>query len=262
MAGLALRFSIVLSVCLLVTADFTDDCTECKRASHTGGKQVDFSHRAYHDIPNNLSPATQILDLTANDLKKIKRHAFRDAGLINLKKVILKECKLTTIDENALTDLQKLIVIDLSKNELKTLPADLFKEKPKIKWILLNNNQIEKLEDGLFNNLPSLYIVDLSHNRIAQIGMETFLNVPKLEKLKLNNNKLEQLEKDKLSALTSIHLVLDIHGNHWRCDCNLKPLVNWVIEGRFSATRLLCSEPPLVQGKRWSELESSDFACE
>ncbi|XP_052744563.1 insulin-like growth factor-binding protein complex acid labile subunit [Bicyclus anynana] len=263
MAGLALRFSIALSVCLLVTADFTADCpVECKCGWYKGSKQADCSHSVFHDIPNNLSPETQILDLTANDLNKIKRHAFREAGLINLKKLILSECKLTSIDENALTNLQILIVIDLSKNELKTLPTEIFKETPKIRWILLNDNQIEKLEDGLFNNLPGLYKVDLSNNHITQIGMETFLNVPKLERLKLNNNKLEQLEKDKLNALTSIYLVLDVHDNPWRCDCNLKPLVNWVIGERFSATPISCSEPPLVQGKLWSELESSDFACE
>ncbi|CAG9572006.1 unnamed protein product [Danaus chrysippus] len=245
----------------LVTADFTANCPqECKCVWASGNKQADCSHSNFHDIPKTLSTEIQILDLTGNELYEVTRHAFEDVQLINLKKLILKECKLITIHKNGLSGLAIMIELDLSKNNLKTLYSDTFKETAKIRWILLNDNQIEKLEDGLFNNLPFLQKVDLSNNRILQIGVKTFMNVPKLNILRLDGNKLEHLKIDTLSALTSLSN-LDVHDNPWRCDCYLQPFRNWVISKNLYTSPISCSEPPKVHGKLWKELDSSDFAC-
>ncbi|XP_046970645.1 uncharacterized protein LOC124537788 [Vanessa cardui] len=251
-------FSLGLS---LVTADFTANCPqECKCVWASGNKQADCSHSNFHDIPKTLSTEIQILDLTNNELYEITRHAFEDVRLINLKKLILKECKLITIHKNGLSGLAIMIELDLSKNDLKTLHAETFKETSKIRWILLNDNQIEKLENGLFNNLPFLQKVDLSNNHLVQIGVKTFMNVPKLNILRLDGNKLEHLKIDTLSALTSLSN-LDVHDNPWKCDCYLQPFRNWVISKNFYTSPISCSEPAKVNGKLWKELDSSDFAC-
>ncbi|XP_026496108.2 uncharacterized protein LOC113400675 [Vanessa tameamea] len=245
----------------LVTADFTANCPqECKCVWASGNKQADCSHSNFHDIPKTLSTEIQILDLTNNELYEITRHAFEDVRLINLKKLILKECKLLTIHRNGLSGLAIMIELDLSKNDLKTLHAETFKETSKIRWILLNDNQIEKLENGLFNNLPFLQKVDLSNNHLVQIGVKTFMNVPKLNILRLDGNKLEHLKIDTLSALTSLSN-LDVHDNPWKCDCYLQPFRNWVISKNFYTSPISCSEPAKVNGKLWKELDSSDFAC-
>ncbi|XP_026736883.1 uncharacterized protein LOC113500331 [Trichoplusia ni] len=242
-------------------ADFTSNCPqECKCVWASGNKQADCSHSHLQDIPKNLSSEIQNLDLTGNELYEVTRHAFQDVGLINLKKLILKECKLITIQRNGLSGLAIMIELDLSKNDLKMLHADTFRETAKIRWILLNDNQLEKLEDGLFNNLPFLQKVDLSNNKILQVGMKTFMNVPKLNILRLDGNKLEYLKIDTLSALTSLSN-LDVHDNPWRCDCYLQPFRNWVISKNFYTSPISCVEPPKVHGKLWKELDSSDFAC-
>lgn len=244
-----------------VTADFTANCPqECKCVWASGNKQADCSHSNFHDIPKTLSTEIQILDLTNNELYEITRHAFEDVRLINLKKLILRECKLITIHKNGLSGLAIMIELDLSKNDLKTLHADTFRETAKIRWILLNDNHIEKLEDGLFNNLPFLQKVDLSNNRIVQLGVKTFMNVPKLNILRLDGNKLEHLKVDSLSALTSLSN-LDVHDNPWRCDCYLQPFRNWVISKNLYTSPIACAEPAKVHNKLWKELDSSDFAC-
>lgn len=242
-------------------ADFTNNCPqECKCVWASGNKQADCSHSELENIPRNLSSEIQILDLNGNNLYEITRVAFQEVGLINLKKLILRECKLITIQRNGLSGLAIMIELDLSKNDLKTLHADAFRETVKIRWILLNDNQLEKLEDGLFNNLQFLQKVDLSNNKIYQIGMKTFINVPKLNILRLDGNKLEFLKVDTLSTLTSLSN-LDVHDNPWRCDCYLQPFRNWVISKNFYTSPISCVEPPKVHGKLWKELESSDFAC-
>ncbi|VVC90157.1 uncharacterized protein LOC126978094 [Leptidea sinapis] len=260
--GTRLHKIIVVSLALAtVAADFTANCPqECKCVWASGNKQADCSHTDFHDIPKTLSTEIQILDLTGNELYEIARHAFEDVRLINLKKLILRDCKLITIQRNGLSGLAIMIELDLSKNDLKTLHADTFRETTKIRWILLNDNQIEKLDDGLFNNLPFLQKVDLSNNRIVHIGVKTFLNVPKLNILRLDGNKLEHLKVDALNALTSLSN-LDVHDNPWRCDCYLQPFRNWVISKNLYTSPISCSEPAKVHGKLWKELDSSDFAC-
>ncbi|XP_014363836.2 uncharacterized protein LOC106715126 [Papilio machaon] len=253
----------VLILCFLLsaaTADFTANCPqECKCVWASGNKQADCSEANFHDIPKTLSAEIQILDLTGNELYEITRHAFEDVRLINLKKLILRECKLITIHKNGLSGLAIMIELDLSKNDLKTLHPETFRETAKIRWILLNDNQIEKLEDGLFNNLPFLQKVDLSNNRIVQLGLKTFMNLPKLNILRLDGNKLEHMKLDTINSLPLSNL--DIHDNPWRCDCYLQPFRNWVISKNLYTSPIACSEPPKVHGKLWKELDSSDFAC-
>lgn len=257
----SLRLLALLNLVLATVGDFTANCPqECKCVWASGNKQADCSNSQFQDIPKTLSNEIQNLDLTGNHLYEITRLAFQDVRLINLKKLVLRDCKLQTIQRNGLSGLAIMIELDLSKNDLKTLLADTFKDTVKIRWILLNDNKLEKLEDGLFNNLPFLQKVDLSNNRIATLGMKTFMNVPKLNILRLDSNKLEHMKIDTLSALTSLSN-LDVHDNPWRCDCYLQHFRNWVISKNFYTSPISCAEPPKVHGKLWKELDSSDFAC-
>ncbi|KAG6448477.1 uncharacterized protein LOC115442458 [Manduca sexta] len=260
--GDAVRKIIVLNLVLAtITADFTTNCPEkCKCVWASGDKQADCSHGHYDTIPKTLSPDIQKLNLTGNSLYEITSHAFHDVGLINLWKLTLSECKLQTIQRNGFKGLAIMIELDLSKNDLKTLHPDTFKETPKIRWILLNDNKLEKLDDGLFSNLDFLTKVELSNNRIFQIGMKTFMNVPKLNVLRLDGNKLEHVKVDTLSNLPSL-LNLDVQDNPWRCDCFLQPFRNWVISKNLHSSDVFCTEPPKVHGKSWKDLETNDFAC-
>lgn len=259
--GRRLQSLLLLNFVIATLADFTANCPqECNCLWASGNKQADCSNAHISDIPKTLSTEIQNLDLAGNDLYEITRHAFHDVGLINLKKLVLRECKLITIQKSGLSGLAIMIELDLSKNDLKVLQSDTFRETVKIRWILLNDNKLEKLENGLFNNLPFLQKVDLSNNRIVTIGIKTFMNVPKLNILRLDGNKLEHLKIDTLSALTSLSN-LDVHDNPWRCDCYLQPFRNWVISKNLYTSPIACNEPPKVHGKLWKELDSNDFVC-
>ncbi|XP_063384518.1 uncharacterized protein LOC134670639 [Cydia fagiglandana] len=256
-----LKKLLLFSVVAAAAADFTANCPEkCKCVWAGGNKQAVCSNAGLRDLPKTLSTEIQILDLSNNPLYEITRRAFEEAQLNNLKKLFLRDCKLQTIHKHGLSGLAIMIELDLSKNNLKDLHSDTFKETAKIRWILLNDNQLETLDDGLFNNLPFLQKVDLSNNKIKHIGVKTFMNVPKLNNLKLDNNLLESLKIDTLSALTAL-TSLDVHDNPWKCDCYLQPLRNWVISKNLYTTPVACAEPAKVQGKLWKELDTNDFAC-
>ncbi|KAM3956319.1 leucine-rich repeat, immunoglobulin-like domain-containing kekkon 5 protein isoform 1-T2 [Aphomia sociella] len=255
-----LRLLCALSLVLAVKSDFTSNCPQgCKCVWASGNKQANCSQSNLQNIPKTLSTDIQNLDLGYNPLYEISSNAFDDVQLINLKKLHLRDCKLQTIHRNGFSGLAIMIELDLSKNSLKTLHPETFRETSKIRWIILKDNLLEKLDDGLFSNLQFLQKVELSNNRIVQIGVKTFFNVPKLNTLELDGNKLEYI---KVNALNSLSLSnLDVHDNPWRCDCYLQPFRNWVMSKHLYTSPISCNEPAKVQGKTWKDLDNADFAC-
>lgn len=257
--------SKLLSLYLVLVAvtgkEFFEQCpTECKCMWTSGNKGADCSNSTFSEIPKTLSNEVQNLDLSGNGLYEITQHAFENVGLNNLKKLVLRDCKLQTIHKDGFSGLTIMIELDLSNNELRSLHRDTFKHLSKIRWLTINNNSLTKLDDGLFMHLDQLQRVDLSYNRLVQIGMKTFMNVPKLNNIRLGDNRLEHLKVDIFSSVPSLS-TLELYNNSWRCDCYLQPFRNWVMSKKLCTTPIACVEPPPLNGKWWSELDSDHFAC-
>lgn len=57
---------------------------------------------------------------------------------------------------------------------------------------------------------------------------------------------------------------MDISGNRWRCDCNLKTIRRWLSFDRElgnPAWEVVCFSPPHYAGKDLLYLEESDLVC-
>lgn len=243
------------------TKDFTTECPkECKCIWASGNKEANCTNSTLEHIPNNLSNEIQNLLLSGNDLYEIQQYAFQDVGLSNLKKLVLKDCKLQTIHKDGFSGLNIMITLDLSNNEIKSLHPDTFKQLYKIRWISLNNNLITKLENGLFKNLPQLQRLDLSNNKIAQIGANTFVDLPTLNNIRLSGNKLEHMKEDTFISVSNLK-TLELDNNPWRCDCFLQPFRNWIKARQLFTSSITCAEPPTLHGKSWVNLDTDDFAC-
>jgi hypothetical protein len=105
-----------------------------------------------------------------------------------------------------------------------------------------------------------LFTVDLSGCRLSHIGLKTFVNAPALRSLILEGNNLTTM---KVETLNRLHMLagLVLHSNPWICDCHLKEFRDWTILRNLYATPTACVEPPVLNGKHWSDLNSDDFAC-
>ncbi|GBP19296.1 Leucine-rich repeat-containing protein 26 [Eumeta japonica] len=245
-----------LVLAVIAAGDFVAECPAiCHCQWRAGNKAADCSKAGLEHIPSTLSNEMQVLNLTGNDLIEIPKRAFEIVGLINLKKLILTQCKLSTVHKDGLRSLDIIIELDLSKNDLKTLHSDTFKNTQRIRWIFLNDNKLETLEDGLFRNLPFLQRIELSNNRIHQLGLRTFMTVPNLSILRLDGNKLEYLNVGNFQNLTSLWS-LDLHNNLWRCDCHLQPFRDWVVSNNLYTHPISCTEPPKFLNKLWVDLNS------
>jgi len=93
--------------------------------------------------------------------------------------------------------LLKLSSLHLDGNRLTTLPDNCLTKLSKLLTFTAKYNEIAGLQDGLFDGLQSLVTIDLSNNSIAFIGLRVFSNssdMTRLRSIALQFNKLTSLE--------------------------------------------------------------------
>ena len=118
-------------------------------------------------VPEELASLTKLesLSLIKNNLVTLHGEV---AGMSCLRYLNVRDNKLKN---NGLPPeifkLEELLVLDLSRNQLKEVPAEL--ECTKSLLVLnLNHNQIEMIPNQLFVNLIDLIFLDLSNNKLGK----------------------------------------------------------------------------------------------
>lgn len=150
-------------------------------------------------------------------LKKFKKlHSLRiiDAGIVEL------------VPES-FVDGKKIELLDLRRNEITNIPANVFAAMEMLEELSLFDNKISNIEDGAFNGLGNLKQIFLAGNRLTVIGGGTFagaenleelflddnaigsiasgaINMPHLENIVLRGNRLKSLPEDLFAASTML----------------------------------------------------------
>lgn len=255
---------VALFVVLLAPTWADKDWTTCPQVCRckwvSGRKAAECTNSSLTAVPEKLSPEIQILDLTGSALHVLPMDAFLSARLVNLHKLFLRDCGIQDVHKEAFRGLAILIELDLSGNQIHTLHPGVFRDNVRLRTLSLSRNPIQKLEDGLFNNMTFLFNVDLSGCHLSHIGRKTFVNTPVLKSLILEGNNLTTMKVQTLDHLSML-AGLVLHNNPWICDCHLKDFRDWTISRNLYAKPTACVEPPVLNGKHWSELNSDDFAC-
>lgn len=260
------RFDFIFTTFVMfftfVGGDWTANCsTSCKCIWTEGKKTAECEYAGFSAVPNALSPELQIINLNHNNLHSLPSEAFKSVDLCHLHKIFMRNCSITLIDKNSLSGMVVLIEIDLSYNNIRNLHRDLFRECEKIREVRLSNNPIQKLENGLFSNLEYLQTVDFSGCKLHEIGPQVFWNVPALMTLELKGNRFTNLLLDSVEHL---HRLKDfgLTDNPWNCNCELRPLRNWVIKRNLYAVPTRCKEPIHMKDVLWNEVtDPNEFAC-
>ncbi|XP_063992572.1 amphoterin-induced protein 2 [Diachasmimorpha longicaudata] len=240
--------------------EFPDCNAPCKCKWVSGKKTADCVRSNFTHIPSYLSSEIQNLDLTGNRISHLTADAFSGVGLVNLHKLIMRECGVRAIDVAAFNGLKIVIELDLSDNHLKTLVPGTFAETQRLRVLLLNHNQLESLENGLFHDMQFLQKIELSNNRLERISEKTFKNLPGLHSLALDGNNLTTVKLATFENLPKLGS-LELQNNHWNCNCHLKRFRNWTIERKLYTEPTKCSQPSTLAGKMWNEVDSDEFAC-
>lgn len=225
-----------------------------------GGKQtVECVGRALITVPEPVDPATQVLDLSGNNLQILPQEAFARTGLVNLQRVYLRNCNIGQIHDRAFKGLTNLVELDLSHNLLTQIPSNSFKDAPFLRDLTMAQNPILKVHSDALSNLGSVVKLDLSKCDIRDIAADSFRNLRSLESLKLNHNKLRDLPLSSLELVEKLRAI-DLSDNPWTCDCRLRELKMWLTKHKLLSTPT-CSGPTRLANRPFSELPIEEFAC-
>ncbi|XP_046730343.1 lumican [Silurus meridionalis] len=114
------------------------------------------------------------------------------SGMENLTTIHLGKNKLTSEGiTGAFKGLKSLMLLDLSENKLKKLPAGI---PASLLMLYADNNDIESIPKDYLAKLPLLQYLRLSHNKLADAGIPGgVFNVSALLELDLSFNNLESI---------------------------------------------------------------------
>lgn len=152
------------------------------------------------------------LDLSLNKLELVPENS-GVATLRNLKFLNLSSNHISEIAELAFSALKNLNVLDLSGNQLRSLPGRLFRDS-EMTVLRLANNGLMELPSGLFKMLAKLLVLDVSGNQITSdtLNKETFADLIRLVVLDLSNNRLRSINAFTFQNQYSLQ-VLSLEGN-------------------------------------------------
>lgn len=244
--------------------DWTDCPAVCRCKWTSGKKSALCPDAGLTSLPASLDPDMQVLDLSGNMIPALQAEVFKLAGLVNLQRVFLRKAGIHKIHADSFKDMRILIEIDLSDNHVTTLEPDTFLGNERLRILILSGNPLGTLRNLQFPMLQHLRNLELEKCSLTEIHGQAFARLSGLEFLKLDGNQLEYLETSVISNLSRLKTVT-LDGNRWKCDCRLRDFRIWLIPdgpSKLYSVPQICTGPSRLEGRRWEDVKSVDFACE
>ena len=114
-----------------------------------------------------------------------------------------------TADDKPFIHFPELTLVDLSMNEIETLP-EIFKENSKIEEVRLSGNMVELIPDEFFRHSKRTLKLELQNNELGDTVWVCLSNLPALIYLDISYNELTFLNQTTLEKLTHLrHLYLE-----------------------------------------------------
>lgn len=240
--------------------DWMKDCGVCHCKWSSSKKVADCKNTSLVSVPREVSNELQVIELSYNIIPELRRNEFKDANLLNLHKIYMRNCTLREIHRDAFRGLNLLIELDLTNNFLKALVPGIFTDVMRLRVLTVVNNELGQLDDFLFVNMSFLAKVDFSQNRLQHIGEQTFINVDTLKEIDVKENRLTVLQEDIFRNLGRLQS-LTLYGNPWNCSCELQQFQKFVLSKGLYTQPTSCHDPMELRGKFWSDVPAENFAC-
>ncbi|XP_076362726.1 uncharacterized protein LOC143253188 [Tachypleus tridentatus] len=244
-----------------VTEALTCNINNCTCIWRNGKQTAECTNGGFTTVPKGLDTGIQVLNLTSNKFRGLRREAFVNAGLSNLQKIYLAHCGIEWIDEFAFNRLTNLIELNLGYNKLQDVPSASFYHIPRLRELILSGNRLFTVHNLAFQSAKSLTRLELSGCHIHTIGNQAFEGLRYLEVLKIDQNNLETFPGRATKSLHSLYEIT-IGGNPWVCDCNLREFRQWMDQNNFPVyVQPVCNNPSRLRGKRWNHINLKEYAC-
>ncbi|CAD5113338.1 unnamed protein product [Dimorphilus gyrociliatus] len=216
-----------------------------------------------NEIPTDLDSQIKVLRCESNHLTSISSVSF--VRYFQLQEIYLKKNQLKSIPYRLFFPVENLQILDLSRNRLESIPTTALEYTPKLREIILSYNYINRIDEFSFKNLARLLKLDISHCHIRFIQPNSLKNLKSLTELNVIGNELKGLISTTI--LPKSLTVFRLHHNKWICDCKLRWLLQFLTNNKLKISWTFgnriprCQNPELLKGVRWTELNSTNFAC-
>merc|ERR1712012_549406 len=128
-----------------------------------------------------------------------------------LLKLILKYNHFHSVDAS-FNFYPELELVDLSSNQLVSIPDRSFSSQRRLKELRMQLNKISELTEKTWSGLSRLEVLDLGHNLIDKLSSKVFKPLKHLKTLNLNQNRISEIDSEAFAGLSEL-IVLDLSDN-------------------------------------------------
>ncbi|XP_073718896.1 leucine-rich repeat and fibronectin type III domain-containing protein 1-like [Misgurnus anguillicaudatus] len=207
------------------------------------------------------------LTLSRNTISQIAPHAF--VGLKSLRALHMDGNRLTVIYSDQLKGLINLRHLILGNNQIHQVEVSSFDEfVSTIEDLDLSYNNLRTLPWEAIARMANINTLTLDHNLIDHIGAGTFTLLTKLVRLDMTSNRLQKLPPDTLfqhaqvlsdpKMSSSSKLTVSFGGNPLHCNCELLWLRRLTREDDLET----CASPEHLMDKYFWSIQEEEFICE
>uniref|UniRef100_A0A182WLN6 LRRCT domain-containing protein n=1 Tax=Anopheles minimus TaxID=112268 RepID=A0A182WLN6_9DIPT len=149
------------------------------------------------------SPIIFYLKLRHNNLPKLQGFVFL---ALDIRHLTIHNSSLATIEETSLSSLGRgLTQLDVSQNQLMSVPSSALKNLHYLLILNLNHNRISQIHNRAFEGLDTLEILTIYENKLTFIEPDAFRGLDKkLKRLNLGGNDLTAVPQKALSMLDNL----------------------------------------------------------
>ncbi|XP_073346737.1 uncharacterized protein [Pagrus major] len=202
----------------------------------------------------------QVLNLRGNLLTTFSDKVFGFEAS-NLTELNLKGNRLTEL--SSLSSFTSLSDLNLSSNQLSSLPEDVFRNVTALENLDLSENQLTSLPEMIFSSLFNIETIHLNKNSLSKVDAKVFEDQMLIQQLYLNDNQMETMPWGLLDSFAIPHTVR-LHGNPWKCDCHMWYLHDWVLRNSQDiemVDRVLCESPGFLRRRPVASIDREQLVC-
>ncbi|XP_013865162.1 trophoblast glycoprotein [Austrofundulus limnaeus] len=222
-------------------------------------------------ISEDSFPALDLLTelyLSGNQMESVDAKAFQN--LPKLTRLDLSNNRIQNFSETAFPEGSKLQVLNLSRslynhNFTDELLSFLRSSNlSQLRSLDLSNNDVVSLPDGIFTALSKLISLNLRNSSLLTVQTGVLWNSSLLQDLDLRDNRLKDLP---VATLLDFSLIPDLRiqlvGNPWRCTCFSEDLLRWLKNSTqvVDVQNLTCMAPETLKGRALLQVEQSQLKC-
>ena len=107
----------------------------------------------------------------------------------------------------------ELMLVDLSSNELVSVPDRAFASQRRLQELRLGGNKISELTEKTFSGLSKLESLDLSHNFLERLENRVFKPLKSLKELNLVSNRISEVDQRAFAGCSCTLVSLNLEDN-------------------------------------------------